>query len=268
MASIFSFLNFDSSELTCFANAPTLLFSAVFSFYGMIHFGFKGRSFLSVFLSVLATVICLLMIVVMAMTLQRTSLGYFVISACIILFMQFRDHPIKALLFISLVLVLAIPFIQDIYALFDALIIKTQQFGFNKRLQEWDAIWQIVSVSPIHLLFGAGWGAEFVSPAVDGARVNFSHGLLSATLFKLGLVGVILTCLYLYGLFQMWVEIWRRHIPFALALFGPIAINVLLYGGYKSLDFGLILLAVPVILLSGLITPRSQSPIETPASLR
>ena len=111
------------------------------------------------------------------------------------------------------------------------------------RLEELSAVWDVVSANPLTLLFGAGWGAGFASPAVADIHVQFTHSLVSGMLLKTGLVGLFLSLFYLCALSLRLFQL-RLGVVWPLAIMAPVLIDVFLYASYKSLDFGLVLLVI------------------------
>jgi hypothetical protein len=103
--------------------------------------------------------------------------------------------------------------------LFGELVHKTELVGVNARGAELAAVWQEISVTPGKLLWGAGWGGMFESPAVANIRVNYTHSLLTSMLLKTGVMGLVLTALYI-GAIMTGLLRQVRHCP-VLALAGP-----------------------------------------------
>lgn len=244
-------LNFSGAEeLYYLANAPTVLFAACLSFYGMLYHATARLNLRAGLIAIGFLVLFIICTSVMALTLQRASLGALTLYGLVVVAIFTFKRPVKTLVIIAVTAIIFAPILMDLSSIFDALVEKTQRHGLNNRVQEWQAVWEIVAQSWQSLIFGQGWGTTFNSPAVAGVRVNFTHSLLSSMLLKTGLAGLILTILYLAGFAQMLWASLQRDPKMALAMAGPFLIDILLYGSYKSLDFGILLLLVPVTLLS------------------
>ncbi len=122
----------------------------------------------------------------------------------------------------------------------------TYQDSINMRWAEASAVIHEISASLPTMIFGKGWGATIASPAVGGVTVNFTHCLLTTYWLKTGLVGLFLALLYLFHIGVLLMRLLKVNPVMAVALGGPLAIDVLLYASFKSLDFGLVLLLVPL----------------------
>jgi hypothetical protein len=240
----------NSDELTYLANAPTILFAALLMFgVGAQKYvsGFTVKDFARVFvLGALGILICLPMV----MKLQRANIGYCALYLMALFLVGMVKYPYRTLGVFVAALVPCIYFIETLGNIAATMWQKTSLVGANMRFEDFSAVWREVISSPISLIFGEGWGATFKSPAVSGVRVNFTHSLFSSALLKSGLIGMALSATYLYGLGRLLLGLFVRYPVFVLALAGPFMIDVFLYATFKSLDFGLILLMIPVFVLS------------------
>ena len=133
------------------------------------------------------------------------------------------------------------PYLQSIV---DDLLQKTVRVGVNMRFQELEAIWTAISQSPWTVLFGSGWGGSYASPAVGNLYVTYSHSLLSYILFKMGIVGLTITLVYLFFIIKAIFNVARRDIVLGNALFWAAIIPIFLYASHKSFDFGLLLILI------------------------
>ncbi|HYE00956.1 MAG TPA: hypothetical protein VEH84_16350 [Alphaproteobacteria bacterium] len=120
---------------------------------------------------------------------------------------------------------------------------KTRLLGDNARLAEAQAV--LAALPGLDdLLLGRGWGALIALPELPGARVSYTHGLLTAVLFKAGLAGLL--ALLAYGAVlapSAWR--WLRHAPAdAAAVLLPLAVGLSVYTSYKYLCFGLLLVVL------------------------
>lgn len=231
-----------ADPLSYLANAPTVLFAALFltgTAGRLIWQGYRLRDFL---LAGLFLVLALVPFMAMAFSLQRASIGLAALVSVVWLLAAFVKYPSRALRLLVPVALVLLAFLPFLEVLGEALMVKTQSVGLNSRLEEIGAIWREVSAQPLTLLFGLGWGASFSSPAVGGLSVNFAHSLPAAMLLKTGLAGMILSGLYLAGFIPSFLRLMRRDSILALSLAAPLLIDSLLYAAYKSFDFGVILL--------------------------
>ena len=240
----------DAQELYYLANSPLVLFASCLGFYGLYSHATDKITIRAGIFALGFALITLVTLAAMALTLQRASLGVFTFYSIVIAAIFMMKSPLKAISLTVIIAIALIPVAGDVINLVEALMHKTQAHGLNNRELEWAAVWHETSTGWLHLLFGGGWGTTFESPAVAGVRVNFTHSLLSAMLLKTGMAGLTLTLLYLAGLAQMLWSLVKHDIIMGFAIAGPFLIDVLLYGSYKSLDFGILLLLIPVTLLS------------------
>ncbi len=221
-------------------NAPTVLFAALL-LLGLSFNRLAGPPRCLMFAAA-ALLISILPLMAMASVIQRASIAYVVLALLYLSVHLFITRPYRLLLpalaFLCFALALS-PLIGEWLQLAGA---KTAAVGQNMRLQEAAAVIDTLDDGLFTALFGRGWGATFASPAVGGVTVNFTHSLITAVWLKTGLVGLLLSAVYLAGLVVGIVRLIVLHPVWGLALAGPVAINVFLYASYKSLDFGLVLL--------------------------
>lgn len=229
-------------DLLYLANSPEVLFSA------LICLGIGGHFLIQAVhrrIGVLLLCLAVLPLVAMALMMQRAGIGVVVLSAlggfAIALY-----HTPKRAIFLAVPVALLIgagwPVVTTII---EDMMSKTALVGSNSRLQEWGAVWQIVSADAGSFLFGKGWGAHLENPAVGGLSVNYTHSLLSSLLLKTGVIGsfVILVGSLVLVLRPVFAKPKDTFSGLVLwAAFCPFVISVLLYASYKSLGFGLILL--------------------------
>jgi len=76
--------------------------------------------------------------------------------------------------------------------------------------------------------------------------VNFTHSLLTSYWLKTGLCGLALVLLYLFRLGIVLARLMPAQPLLAAAIAGPLLIDISLYASFKSLDFGLVLLLIPL----------------------
>lgn len=236
----------ENTALYYLSNAPTLLFSALF-LTSLLFWQIQSKQGLlskTLKLAFLALLI-LLLLGVMAQTLQRATLGLYGLGTGVLLLLSLRHAPGRILVAGAIfALPLLYYFGPDITAVIQALSQKTHDVGINKRTEEIQAIWTVLSAHPFHSLFGTGWGGTFSSPAVGNLTVNFTHSLITSIFLKTGLIGLIIWGLYLTLLFRALILLTAYQPGLSIALCAPFLINVFLYASYKSFDFGLILFLI------------------------
>lgn len=226
--------------------APTVLFAAIFlAGQGgrQIYRSFKAVPVLKGMALLLLSVLPLM---TMMLIVQRASVGLCALAILVLLAVAFLKKPYRAmplLILAALTLIAGWPYVTE---LFSRLAEKTALVGLNMRLQEALVVIKMISGSYWEVLFGKGWGTTIVSPAVGGVSVNFTHSLLTTYWLKTGLVGLALVFLYLLSLALQLLTVVRYHPVVALAIAMPVAIDVFLYASFKSLDFGLLLLLIPL----------------------
>ena len=240
----------NSETLDYLANMPTLLMAAIF------FAGIGLKLFIQEFtLKSLGKALALLALTALILTpivlsQQRASLGAFAIAMIFILAPLIWESPRRSLTVLIMLTALSLPFWPQIADMLHELSRKSDLVGLNQRREELAAIWQEISVNPLTLLFGNGWGAGFASPAVGDIQIHFTHSLLSSFLLKTGLIGLGLAGLYLYGLARLLWPLLQQNQQtrtLALALALPLLIDIALYASYKSLDFGVLLMLIPAL---------------------
>lgn len=227
----------DAQELHYFANVPTVLFAAIMLLY------YAGRevSRLHLLRGACYTALALLPVGAMAMTMQRASLAMLFIALTVLLLGYMAQKPRKAAIVLGIIFCFTIvfwPIMAEIYVMLSH---KTVAVGGNMRIEEMAAVFDAVSRDGLSALLGLGLGASYISPAVEGIEVSFTHSLLTSALLKGGFIGLFLVIAYLSVFARMGLGLLKTAPQYALALGAPIIIDVFFYGAYKSLDFGLVL---------------------------
>lgn len=222
-------------------NAPTVLFAALFLT------GVGGLTLIyaakvqSVFAVLGCFALALVLLAAMAGIGQRAHIGAWALVVLFWIMLLACKRPL-ALGRLSLVVLaaglLAWPLAADIA---QGLAQKTSMVGLNNRIEEARTVWESFHDRPAALIFGQGWGATIVSPAVGPNPVNYTHSLITTYLLKTGLLGLALVLLYLGALgCGIWRILWVHPVA-ALAVAAPFFIDIFLYASFKSLDFGLLL---------------------------
>lgn len=177
----------------------------------------------------------------MAADTQRAFLIATAITVSITMVHIFMRSPIKALMILAALGCFLALFPTVLGQLSEMVIGKTQLVGFNRRFEEWQAVWDVISADLATLCFGIGWGNGFASPAVAEIYVTYTHSLLSFILLKTGVIGFILAVAYVATIFDAVIKIYIQNGYRALAYFWPFIIPIFFYASYKSFDFGLLL---------------------------
>lgn len=237
-----NFLIRPAGPFSYLANSPMVLFTAIYlaGLAGVMVF--KNFTIQNGAQALILTGLAAPPLIIMAMTLQRASLGLFALSLIILTGLSVCKAPKRSLNLLIPMAIAAYLGFPYLIVLTEALYQKTLVTGLNMRAEELAAVWQHISASPLKLLFGTGWGGQFISPVLSGHHSSFTHSLLTSMLLKTGLTGLGLTAIYITGLAGI---VWRcrYNAPvFVAAVLPPLIITVLLYASYKSLGFGLLLL--------------------------
>ena len=225
-------------------NAPTVLFASLFltGMAGVYLAGEKAPRALA--LAMICLLLAFLLLLGMAAIGQRAHIGAWVLTVLCWMggLLVWRPRVLLWPLALGLLLLLCFwPFAQDIVA---GLWQKNTVVGLNNRVEEAVAVWESFRDRPWPLLFGQGWGASIVSPAVGPYPVNYTHNLFTTYLLKGGFPAVLLVFLYLGTLGAgIWRILWRFPVG-ALAVAAPFLIDITLYASFKSLDFGLLLVLI------------------------
>lgn len=237
-----------SDPLHYFANMPSVLMAAI------LCAGLAISTFVQRF-SVRCLGGVLLLIVLSGLALwpmievsQRASLAAYLVALFVIMLNVFRSHPRRAFLALVPVLACLAYFWSDVLAVWDVMAQKQKLVGLNMRIEEWGAVWNALSDSPLYIVAGKGWGASLQSPAVAGITVQYTHSLLSYMALKTGLIGMILTGLYIFAHIKSLISLSTDWLVIFLALALPVMIDVFLYASFKSLDFGIVLMLFPAVI--------------------
>lgn len=235
-----------AQELYYLANSPLILFSACFSLF-LLTQPAKAHGLRKAIFSLTALTIFLLCLSAMMLTLQRASVAALVIFYVLVfLHCLYRRRWLGALILALPVFGILIV-LPDIHTLLNAMVLKTQTYGVNMRDLEWLAVWNESTQSITRFIFGGGWGAVFVDPASGYDTVSFTHSMISASLLKGGIIGVLIFGAYLSIYTGKLIHLLRLYFLPACMILAPFLIDVFLYGAYKSLDFGLLLLTIPML---------------------
>lgn len=224
------------------ANAPTVLFAALLLAGMAIQQVYGGLSIRRVFLGFSLLILALVPMIVMMLITQRASIGAIILSVSFWLFLVFMHRPGRAFVPVLLVAFALWAGWDGVSFVAQEASRKTAMVGLNMRWAEAMAVADQLTGSFWSVLFGKGWGATVASPAVGGVIVNFTHSLITTYWLKTGLLGLSLVSLYFCHMGIVLLRLLRAQPVLAVALAGPLLIDIFLYASFKSLDFGLVLL--------------------------
>ena len=196
---------------------------------------------------------------------MRAGIGALLISAIALNLWAIIFRPRRALLLIMYLGITLITTQEFWQPLINVLWDKQQTVNFNLRSEELTAVTKEIDHSLVNQLIGLGWGAGIESPSSKGNVVNFTHSLFSSLWLKTGSVGVLLMVACLLSIMIQLARTLKLNNPqniiLAVALILCISINILLYGGYKSLGFGLCLTLLISLCFTEETRPNLRHPI-------
>ncbi|MDH5723501.1 MAG: O-antigen ligase family protein, partial [Alphaproteobacteria bacterium] len=240
---------FFHEDLLYLENMPTVLLSCLLLLGGGMTFYSQGQNKLYMLAGITLFGLSSLPIIAMIETVQRASIGsvcfYLIAISAYFLWLKPRKSFVPFLLVVMASYVVFMTYNPQVSQFFE----KNDKVGLNMRPEEFKAVWQILSADPVHFLFGTGWGGTFHSPAVANLRVNFTHNFFSSVLLKMGVCGLIFASAYIAGILERLIRVILINPVLGLAILAPVLIDLLLYASFKSLDFGLVLLMIPVSLI-------------------
>lgn len=232
------------ADLLYLANSPEVLFSALYCLGMGGVFLLRDRLFIK---GVGVILISFIPVLAMALMMQRAGLGAVVFVLVLFFGYLLAVRPRQAILILMVVVGIGVAAFPIIQSVFITMWQKTELVGLNSRQQEWAAVWDIIRSDWGVALFGKGWGGHIDNPAVGGLSVNYTHSLLSFLLLKTGILGAVIIGAGVAlpvsrgGRALFYTD--KVEFILVLALFLPFLISFFLYASYKSLGFGLILLA-------------------------
>lgn len=158
-----------------------------------------------------------------------------------------KSQGIYSKTFAVCLLILVFHFVQKNIALFDFVIEKFITLGANGKVEEFKEVFLYVFDNWNVLLFGKGFGGEFLSPTY-GSEINFTHSLFSYLVLKIGFLG----CFYGILVYSLWIYYSLRSLIYQneslQILLLTLAPPFLTQPTYKSFGFGIIIwLAITMI---------------------
>ena len=230
-----------TTELLYLANSPLVLFTSLFLISRPTQYLYNAPNLKNIFIFLVCAVLFLTTLTAMLVDTQRATVVALILSVVVLSGLAMIKAPLKSIVplgFLSILIFIFYPFIGGVI---ENVGLKTANVGFNMRLQELQAVWGSISSSWVSVAFGQGWGASFASPAVGELQVTFTHSLLTYVLFKMGVIGLFLTLIYLFFVFEKLVRLYFIDPVKGNAMLWPLLIPILLYASHKSFDFGLLL---------------------------
>ena len=174
---------------------------------------------------------------------MRAAIGACILTIILINIWLFIIHPKHALKVMILQGIILLFTQQQWQPLLGALQQKQISYGLNLRGEELQAVFNQLNGALPSYLFGLGLGAGIESPSSAGLYVNYTHSLFSSLLLKTGVVGLGLLIGTLVTIAIKLIKNIslrdKKAVSLTLALTITLFINMLLYGGYKSIGFGL-----------------------------
>jgi len=142
---------------------------------------------------------------------------------------------------------------SNIFDIFDKIIYKFTEHGFNGKLFEYIDVFNFLYIGGF--FFGKGFGALWESAIEPGVMVSYAHSLINYFAIKFGFLGYFLSFLYILFFLRLFLSLFSTKLPifsnfFVLAFLPCFAINVFLEPGYKTLEFNLLLFLLIHIYLS------------------
>ncbi len=236
-------------ELLYLANSPLVLWAALYFVLG----AFVRMQYVDLFRPqhYVSIVICFAMAVMpmaaMYIDFQRASFLALMAGLLMMLAIGAFKTPLRMVVPFCLLVFIGGIFAEQVFSVIENISVKTSKVGLNMRYQEAIAVWEHMSANVFHLFFGYGWGADFASPAVGGLNVTYTHSLLSYMFLKSGLIGLGLTLIYMFFMFEKLTQLVFIKPMMGISLLWPFIIPIFLYASYKSLDYGLILTLILVV---------------------
>lgn len=225
-------------NLLYLANSPLVAFAAVF----LVLQGCFVQTRPHVALGMVA--VSFIPLAAMVGMMQRATLALLALVWLVFFFAALVKNPKRAGV-IALVLALTVAVLWPLPALtVQALTDKTLAVGWNARGAELATLLDAIAQNPLTAVFGTGWGSLVRSPAVGDQWVRFSHGFFTALLWKTGWLGLAVGAAGIGALLADAAQRLRKNAALAAALILPLLPALFLYGSYKSLCFGLLLLGL------------------------
>lgn len=227
-----------NGDLLYLANSPLVAFAAAWLLLqGCFGEDRPGYAICFVLLS-------LIPIAAMVGMMQRATLGLLALAWAMLFIRALIVNPSRALN-VALGIAMAAFILWPLPQLaLQSLADKTWAVGWNARGAEFNALLDALQSNFITTLFGTGWGSMIKSPAVGELWVRFSHAFITSMLWKTGWVGLILSIAAIGALLVARLVRLRHNLVISVSLILAVIPSLFLYGSYKSLCFGFLLLGL------------------------
>lgn len=246
------------------AVVPEILFASVFLVSFAVLNALSRESLQhKLLLSCLSFLFLIPLLSVMNISVMRASLAMIILTALFSLFIVFLNRPLAGLGLLVFISSLVIAFLKPLGTISQLFWLKTVMVGGNNRYLEFKTVLDQLLSDPFALLFGKGWGATIINPAVDYTDVLYTHSLFSSSLLKGGFVllgGLIVYLLWLLtGIFKLLMkEKDPLQMALCVAIILTLLVNIFIYAGYKTIGFGLVL-----ALAMGMVSCYGQGLVRT-----
>lgn len=220
---------------TYLLNAPSVLVAAIgFPVLALRLAGWRSMAgWGAAILAGAAAAVCL---AALAGAAHRMALGLAVAALAGVGVIHARRAPRLAMVVVLVVVAVSIPFHEAVFGALDRLVEKTRLAGANARIEEVEAVLRLVSASLPSVLFGEGWGALLVNPAVGEWRVSYTHTFASYTLLKTGVLGLAAIAAWLGSLAIPARRLWRADPVLALVCLPPLLVPFGLHTSFNNVD--------------------------------
>lgn len=244
---IINFSYFTAGNTEYYSADPSLLFASVYSIAEAVRYYIKKKRIY--FLYIIFFIFTYLPLLLTGFRLQSTLC---LMTLMLVLIFYFFYRPIKTLkiaIFFALIFLL---FYSYFLKIFNLLIFKHLELGFNNRFQEL----QIINNLNIdEIIFGLGWGVLIETPLLE-TPVRFVHNYFIYFFSKTGIFGLIIaTFIFLFSFYVSISKCLKSLISLSnlknnnffsinLAILSCLIYVFLFSGAFKSLTMGLLLIIV------------------------
>lgn len=225
-------------DMLYLANSPLIPFAAIMGMAWMTKP--QGWYWTHRLMGLVVFSVCILAMIAMV---QRAPFILTLAASAVICFIRIGHSPVRVTLLVILIVAAIYPLWPFAVNVWESIVNKTLAVGWNNRLAETGAVREIIwRGDATDSILGFGWGSLWQSPAVSDAWVRFTHNMMSYYWLKAGIIGLAMSVVF----FILWLRdglgLLRHNIVMALAIMVPLIIHSLLYTGFKTLDYAVLLL--------------------------
>ena len=235
-------------SLLYLANAPMVSFATIIGFHWLTDVHDK-----MVIKRLVGGLIMLICFAAMAAAMQRAPLILSAAACMGLLGLRTLQKPIQSMMIGTIIVLAAMPFLFVFIQIFEGIEAKTIAVGWNNRLVE------LLAVFDQSTVWGTGWGGVWQSPAVGDFWVRYTHNIVSYYWLKAGVIGGIVAILFFVMWFWQVIRVLRIDLAIGLAVFVPFVVHTMLYTGFKTLDFALLLTVLTSLLCTNQGKPSASS---------